>query len=119
MEASHKMFDLLKDLLEQLPSLLTILACMVFAIARWKRYPKVSLVVLIGLGLLFLHLIVFTVVYNWIPDLLIRSTPYPNQAIVMRNVYLVLGLITNSSLAVALAVLLTGIFIQRPATSHQ
>ncbi len=119
MEATNKVFELLKDLMEQLPSLLTIVACMVFAIARWKRTPKVSQVVLIGLALLFLHIIVFSVIYNWVPDLFIRSASYPSQASTIRIVYLILGLITNSSLGIALAVLLTAIFIQRPSTNHQ
>jgi hypothetical protein len=118
MEAS-KIFELLKDLMEQLPSLLTILACMIFAIVRWKRYPKVSLSVLIGLALMFLHSIVFAVVYNWVPDLFIRSADYPNQESASRSVYLILGLINNSSFAVAFAVFLTAIFIQRPSTNDQ
>jgi hypothetical protein len=119
METTNKLLELLKDLAEQLPPLLTILACMVFAIARWKRNRKVSQVVLIGLVLLFLHLIVFSVAYNWVPDLFIGSASYPSQASTIRIVYLILGLITNSSLGIALAVLLTAIFIQRPSTNHQ
>jgi hypothetical protein len=119
MENTNKLLDLLKDLAEQLPSLLTILASMVFAIARWQRTRKVSQVVLIGLVLLFLHLIVFSIVYNWVPDLFIGSSSYPSQASTIRIVYLILGLITNSSLGVALAVLLTAVFIQRPSTNHQ
>jgi heme/copper-type cytochrome/quinol oxidase subunit 4 len=119
MEAGNKLLELLKDLAEQLPSLLTILACMVFAIARWQRTRKVSQVVLTGLVLLFLHLIVFSIVYNWVPDLFIGSASYPSQASTIRIMYLILGLITNSSLGVALAVLLTAIFIQRPSTNHQ
>jgi hypothetical protein len=119
MEASNKIFELLKDLLEQLPSFLTIIACLVFAIVRWKRSPTVSQVVLIGLVLLFLHLIVFSIVYTWVPDLFIRAAVAADQPALTRNVYLVLGLITNVSFGLALAVLLTAIFIQRPATNHQ
>jgi hypothetical protein len=119
METTNKLLELLKDLAEQLPSLLTILACMVFAIVRWKRYPKVALVVLVGLCLLLLHAVVFAVVYTWVPDLFIRSASYPTQASVIRIVYLVLGLITNASLGAALSLLLAGIFIQRPSTNHE
>jgi hypothetical protein len=117
MAASTKLFDLLRDLLEQLPSLLTLLVCMVVAIARWKKHPRVSLVVLISLGFLFFHLLVFTVVYNWVPDWLIHAAPIANQASVTRNVYLVLALVTNTSLAVGLALLLTGIFMKRTPAS--
>jgi hypothetical protein len=38
----EKLFELLKDLLAQLPSLLVVLGCMIFTIVRWKRHPKVS-----------------------------------------------------------------------------
>jgi hypothetical protein len=116
MEASHKILDLVTDLLEQLPSLLTILGCMVFAVVRWKRNPKVSMVALIGLALLFLNLIVFSVIYNWVPDLF---TGYRDQVTVTRNVYLVLGVTTNCALGLALAVLLTTIFVQRPKGGYQ
>jgi len=119
MDTANKFFELFKDLGEQLPSLLTILVCIVFAIVRWKRSRTVSQVVLVGLVLLFLHLIVFSVVYTWVPDLFIRSTSYPSQASTIRIVYLILGLITNSLLGVTIAVLLTAIFIQRPATNQQ
>ena len=118
METANKLLELLKDLGEQLPSLLTILACLVFAIVRWKRYPRTSLLLVIWLGLFLLHAVVFAVVYTWVPDLFIGPASYPNQASMMRIVYLVLGLITNVSLAVAFAVLLMAIFTQRPATSE-
>lgn len=117
MEAANKLLDLLKDLAEQLPSLLTILACIVVAMVRWKRYPKAALVVLVGLCLLLLHAVVFGVVYTWVPDMFIGSASYPTQGSMIRTVYLVLGLITNTSLAAALSLLLAGIFIQRPSTT--
>jgi hypothetical protein len=87
--------------------------CMVFAIARWKRHPKVSLTVLIGLVLLFLHVFVFSAVYNWVPDWYFRSATAANQGDVVRSVYLVLGLTASSTAAVAFAVLLAAIFMRR------
>jgi hypothetical protein len=101
------------NLVEQLPSLLTMLGCMVFAFLRWKRHPKVSLMVVLGLGLLFLHVIVFLFVYDLIPPLFIRPENYLTNAAVRRNVFLVLGLISNTVAAVAYAVLLAGVFMQR------
>lgn len=113
MDGSEKLLELLKALAEQLPSLLTLLACMVFAATRWKRHPKVSLVALISLALLFLHGIVFAIIYNWVPDLFIRSATYADMQSVIRRVYLVLGLFYNAALAVAFALLLASIFMQR------
>jgi len=117
--SENKLLELLKDLGEQLPSLLTIVACMVFAITRWKRARTVSLVVLIGLVLMFLHSIMSSVVYTWVPDLFIGSTSYPSQANTIRTVYLILGLITNASMGVIIAILLTAVFVKRPATGDQ
>ncbi len=117
MDTSQKLFELLKSLAEQLPSLLTLLACMVFAASRWKRHPRVSLVALIGLALLFLHGIAFAIIYNWMPDLLI---PMPTLADAqwVRRVYLGLGLFYNTALAVAFALLLVSIFMQRSSATR-
>ena len=118
MDGSQKLLELIKALAEQLPSLLALLACMVFAASRWRRHPKVSLVVLISLALLFLHGIVFAIIYNWVPDLFLRSATYPDVQSAIRRIYLVLGLIYNTALAIAFAVLLLGIFMQRSVASR-
>ncbi len=119
MDTSQKLLDLLKALAEQLPSLLTLLACMVFAASRWKRHPKVSLMALISLALLFLHGIAFAIIYNWVPDLFIRRGVYTDIQPVIDRVYLVLGLFYNTALAVAFALLLVSIFMQRSSvTGH-
>lgn len=104
---------LIKFFLQQLPSFAAMAACMVFAITRWKRYPKVAMFVTIGLAFLFLHQIVFTLVYFFVPSYFIRSAGYAEIQTVMRNVYLVIGFISNSLAAIGMIVLLTGIFIRR------
>lgn len=113
MDFGTKLLDLLKAIIEQLPSLLTLIACMVFAIARWKRHPKVSLIVLISLGLLFAHGIASSIIYNWVPGWFIKSGNYENFEKVVRNVYLVLGLILNTTAAVIFGLLLAAIFTER------
>jgi hypothetical protein len=107
------MFDLLKELLEQLPSLLAILVCMIVGIVRWKRHPRVSLTVLIGLLLLFLHTFAFTAVYYWIPDRYILSASPADHEAAVRNIYLVLGLAASSTSAIAFAVLVAAVFMRR------
>ncbi len=101
------------SLIEQLPSLLTMLGCVVFALIRWKRHPKVSLMVVLGLGLLFLHAIVFMFVYDLVPPLFIKPGYYENSATIRRNVFFVLGLISNTVAAVSYGVLLAAVFMQR------
>lgn len=110
MDATHKLLDLLKAIVQQLPSLLTLIACMIFAITRWKRSPKVSLLVLTSLALLFVHGIAFAIIYNWVPGWFMKPV---YEATTMRKVYLVLGLISNGSAAVIFAILLGAIFMQR------
>jgi len=114
---SDRLYYLFINFVEQLPSLLALLACLIFAITRWKRHPKVAMVVTIGLALLLLHAIVFTCVYNFVPRLFIDySRSYAEIEPTIRNVYLVLGWISNSAAAFAFAVLLTGIFMRRKPT---
>ena len=108
-----KLTEYFWTLVEQLPSLLTMLGCMVFAFMRWKRHPKVSLVVIAGLGLLFLHVIVFMFVYDLVPPLFFKTDNYENTVTLRRNVYLVLGLISNTTAVVCYGLLLAGIFMQR------
>ncbi|MGZ8844785.1 MAG: hypothetical protein ACXW18_14060 [Pyrinomonadaceae bacterium] len=111
---ADRLFDLFRSYLEQLPSLLTLLACIVFAIIRWRRHPKVSMVVVIALGYLLLHQLIFTIVYQVVPNWFIRSSAgYENIRTVIERVYLVLGLISNSAAAIGYGVLLAGIFMQR------
>ena len=111
MEVSNKLLDLLRALVLQLPSLLTLLVCIVVTIVRWKRHPKVSATLLISLTFLFIHGIAFSVVYTWVPSWFIAPANY--DPLVTRNVYLVLGLIANTTAAVGFAMLLAAIFMQR------
>ncbi len=116
MDGPHKLLDLLKQIVEQLPSLLALIACMIFAITRWKQHPKVSLLVLISLALLFVHAIAFIIIYNWVPGLFIQPV---YDAAKMRHVYFVLGLLSNGSAAVIFAILLGAIFMRRgPAVTR-
>ncbi len=108
MDTSDKLFDLIRTILQQLPSLLTILVCILFAVIRWKRHPRVSLVLVIGLVLLILHSLFFAVVYNWVPDLL-RDSDWLS----LRTMLTAMGFIYNAALFVPLALLLIAIFMRR------
>src|SRR6266849_6037106 len=97
MDNLQKFYDLLWGLLEQLPSLITILACLIFVATRWKRYPKEAPLVLVSLVLLLLHRPTFAAVYTWVPDLLIDRT---NSAIrISSTIMVVLPLIYHTALA--------------------
>lgn len=120
---SDRLFYLFVNFVQQLPSLLALLACIIFAITRWKKHPKVSMIVTIGLGLLLVHAIVFLFVYNFVPSYFIQSalqsgSDFEERDKIMRNVYLVLGWISNTAAAVAFGVLLAGIFMRRKPTNE-
>jgi hypothetical protein len=85
----------------------------VFAITRWKRYPRIALIITIALVYLFLHQIIFSFVYFFVPSYFIRNAPADTVEAVVRNVYLVIGLISNTVLALGIIVFLGGIFMRR------
>lgn len=111
MESAAKIPLWLWEMAKQLPSLITILVCIVVVIARWKRQPTVSLLAVIGLLLLWLHVPVFALIYAQGPSLFLGKNYTPED---LRKLFLVLGLIFNSTRAIAFAPLLAAIFIGRP-----
>jgi nucleoside recognition membrane protein YjiH len=111
MGETSKFFELLKVLAEELPSLIAMIVCIGFAISRRKRYPKVSVMIIISLVLFILHVLVFNIIYTWVPGLFL--TWDNSDPVKSRNFYLVLGLISNIFAALCMAVLLASVFIVR------
>ncbi len=116
---SDTLTQILKNLLEQLPSMLTAMVCIVIAFVRWKRHPKVSLVVAISLILMLVHVPLFAIVYGYLPAWLAQTVKPVDFIGFNRKLYLVLGLISNGMVAIALAVLLAGIFMKRNAPGSE
>ena len=116
MDSSAKLFELIKDLLLQLPSMIVLVVCLVVALVRWRRHPRVSLFVVLSLTWLILHGFVSTAIYIWVPDWIISTAASGNVEQLTQNVYLGLGLVTNFSLAIALTLLLVAVFTQRTAS---
>ncbi|SRR5258708_28793650 len=107
MEHSSLYFTV-QNTLVQFPLLVTLIVCSILAVARWKRHPKVSLSVLISMVLLFLHSLTFALVFAVGTDWLARMFGFrPEKSII------VLSFIYNSTLAIIVAILLMGVFIQR------
>jgi len=104
-------------LAEQLPSLIAMIGCIGFALMRWKRHPRISLTIVAGVGLLFVHALVFMFIYDLVPPLFIKPNNFENMATIRRNVFLVLGFISNSVAAVGFALLLAAIFMERKQVS--
>jgi hypothetical protein len=54
-------------LMTRIPVFLTWLAGIVLAIIFWKKHPRVSLLITIGLGLMLVNSVVGTLVSVWMP----------------------------------------------------
>jgi len=109
-----QLFNIFQSYLEQLPTILALLAGIVFAMTRWKQYPRVAMVVVIALVFLFLHLIIFTIVYNVVPGWVVRSSgSYQDFRTVIDRVYLIMGLISNGAAVIGFAMLLAAVFMRR------
>jgi hypothetical protein len=61
---------LLYLLFKQSLLLLVVLGGMGFAVARWKRHPRISLMTVLALGLYLITDLTFRILYHWLPDYL-------------------------------------------------
>jgi|SRR6185436_21197709 len=110
MEQSN-FYYMMRTVLLQLPSLLAIIGCMVFAIVRWQRYPSVSLRVAISLALLLVHALFFAFVFAFVPDWV-----KPGAGLTTPTLISILAFIYHSLLAGALAILLSAVYMRRNAS---
>ena len=115
MDSSDQLWQFLRSLLQQLPSTITLLGCVIFCIVRAKRHPRVSVVAALSLIYLLLHGLFFAGVYTWVPSWF-RGDRSPSE---MQTFMMVLRLIYNTTLALGFGLLLAAIFMRRgPAPAH-
>jgi len=108
MESSNQLYQIFTSIATQLPSLLTMLGGIVVAIIRWKRHPRVSLTIVIALGLILLHVLVFAVVYAVLP----RLTGSADLK-TLQNIHMLVSVAYNFTLAIFTTILLSAIFMHR------
>ena len=113
MEFGSKSSLILSELALQLPVLIAIVCCMVVLMMRWKRHPGVSALAITGLALTLIHIPVFTTIYAWVPEMLPKN---PSSADITK-LYLIMGLIFNTTFVAASAPLLVAVFIKRPGSN--
>jgi hypothetical protein len=113
------MFTWLGQFLESLllisPFFLVYLVAAILALNRWRRHRRVSLLTLFSIGLSVTVALVCCFLLAWLPDIL---WPYPlgtyDQALKERVVLnRVIVMISNVLWAVALAMLVAAVFIDR------
>ncbi|HKO99844.1 MAG TPA: hypothetical protein VJU86_22910 [Pyrinomonadaceae bacterium] len=107
-DVSQDIFLVVRNVLSELPSLLTLLVCLIIALGRWKRHPKVSLIASLTFFFLILHTLIFSAAYIWIP--LVLYGPEGNAS---PRFYSMLALTSNGLFAVLLATLLVAVFVDR------
>ena len=109
---NNDLFQLVREVAVQFPSLLALLVCLVIALVRWKRHPRASLVASLAFVLLMLHGLFFSAIYIWIPHWLGEGT-----AESQRTFYNRFALFANALFAIAVAILLVAVFIDRKQAS--
>ena len=97
-------------LARRIPMLLVCLGGIVFAIARWKRHPRVSLMTVLALALYWVEAFVFLCLRYWLPDL-VEAWKLSGSAI---NVLLVvISLLDDFAFAVVIILLVAAAFSGR------
>ncbi|HKO59545.1 MAG TPA: hypothetical protein VJV03_00165 [Pyrinomonadaceae bacterium] len=109
METSDQLWQLVRSLLQQLPSMLALVGCLIFCLTRAKRNLRVALVAGFSLFYLLVHGLLFAGVYTWVPTWF-RADRSPAE---MQTFMMVLRLIYNATLALGFGLLLAAIFMRR------
>jgi len=92
------------------PVMLVSLFGLVFAIVRWKRHPKVSLLAIVGLLLFQLQSIAFNAIYYILPRLATRGWSWGS----IDNLSIVLDVAHDILYATSIAILAAAVFSSRP-----
>ena len=107
-DISQDIYLVIRNVLTELPSFVTLLVCLIIALARWKRHPKVSLIASLGFLFLFLHGLIFSAAYLWLPRLL-----YGPEHEASRTFFTMLSLTSSVLFAIFLATLILAVFVDR------
>ncbi|HYH84403.1 MAG TPA: hypothetical protein VEX60_02910 [Pyrinomonadaceae bacterium] len=96
-------------LLVQLPSILTALVCIIIAAVRWKRHPRISLLLILSLSWITVQSLIFDAIFFFAPQWLIDQ----GKTSSLDTFYTVTGVTYNVMAALALALLLVAVFSLR------
>lgn len=95
----------------RIPLFLLLLGGIGFALARWKRHPRVSLLTTLGLLFYLLESIIFTFIMFLLPTAL----PSAVSIVASDLIYTVLFVIDALAYAAVIIVLVSAVFTQRKA----
>ena len=102
--------DFLFRQLQDAPSLLTALVCILIAAVRWKRHPTASLLAILGLVVLAAQTLVFNALFFFAPG---RFAELHVAPATFETFNRLMFLSQNIVAALAFALLLTAIFVRR------
>jgi hypothetical protein len=94
--------------LQRSPAFLVVLIGIIFALVRWNRHPKVSLLTLLALLLYIAKFVVFTGLYYSVPELA-RHASYDLGTVLFG----VLDVLNDVAAAVVIVLLVVAAFIKR------
>jgi hypothetical protein len=94
------------------PMLLLSLGGIIFAIVRWKRHPRVSLMTVLALAIYIFEGILFSIFLYWLPELMFKMRLSPAA---IDNSYLVLFFLEDFVFAVVIILLVSAAFSGRQA----
>jgi len=100
----------------RIPMLFVSLGGIGFAIARWKRHPRVSLMTVLALALYWVEAFVFLCLRYWLPNL-VEALKLSGSAI--NFLLVVISLLDDFAFAVVIILLVAAAFSGRkPATTN-
>lgn|SRR5882724_11282207 len=99
-------------LVRRSPMLLLSLGGIIFAIVRWKRHPRVSLMTVLALAIHMFEGILFSIFLYWLPDLMFKMRLSPAAG---DNFYFVLFFFEDFVFALVIILLVGAAFSERGA----
>ncbi len=94
------------------PMLLLSLGGIIFAIVRWKRHPRVSLMTVLALAIYMFERTLFAVFLYWLPNVIYKIIPSPAA---VDNAYFVLFFFEDFVFALVIILLVGAAFTGRGA----
>lgn len=90
--------------------LLLALVAIVFAIARWRRHPAISMITVAAFIIYLIKIFVFVALYYWLPTL--RTSMHLSYAAI-DNLSLLLGALNDFGFAIVILMLVVAAFSKR------
>ena len=99
-------------MVRRLPMLLLAVGGIIFALVRWKVHPRPSLITVIALVVFVINVFAYSLVLYFVPDLL---RPMFRSAAMMGWVYFIINFADSVILAIVILLLTFAAFTQRSA----